>query len=205
MATVLALHGFTRGPQHLSAFSEACLREGWNCLRPSLAPRWLPILVNSRGHLARVAERLVASGLLSGPVVVVGHSSGAAVGAWIAPILIRSDVDVRGLVFVDGNDSPNHLMEQAWPELQDLPIQAVQAPPSLCNRGGHLADLLSTRRPGSVTVIPGAGHGDIEMHRGEIYRLACGDVSEPKVWAEVQHAVLAEIANLLSLPTQSAT
>lgn len=205
MATVLALHGFTRGPQHLSAFSEACLRAGWNCLRPLVAPRWLPILVNDRGHLARVAERLAASGRLFGPVVVVGHSAGAAAGSWMTPVLERAGVDVRGLVFVDGNDSPNHLIQRAWPELHGLPIRAVQAPPSPCNRGGRLAAFLSAHRPGSVTVIPGAGHGDIEMHRGAIYRRVCGDISEPNVWAQVQHAVLTEVAKLFSLDTRSST
>jgi pimeloyl-ACP methyl ester carboxylesterase len=191
MSTVLALHGFTRGPRHLAAFSEACQRRGWACVRPAVAPRLLPVLMNDRRHLDRVARRLVESGRLVGPVVIVGHSAGAAAGTWMAPRLIDAGVDVRGLVYVDGNDSPNHLIERAWSEVVNIPIRAVMAPPSPCNRKGQLTQFLEERRPGSVEVIPGAGHGDIEMTGASIYRRACGDCSGVAEWKAVQTAVLA--------------
>jgi pimeloyl-ACP methyl ester carboxylesterase len=198
MATVLALHGFTRGPQHLTAFGDACQRREWACVRPSLAPRWLPILMNDRRHLNRVAARLVDSGRLTGPVVVVGHSAGAAAGSWMTPTFIRAGIDVAGLVYVDGNDSPNHLIERAWPALAQVPIRAVMAPPSPCNRNGRLTEFLEKRRPGSVTIVAGAGHGDLEMTGATIYRRTCGDRSGPNEWRAVRLAVLAEVEGLIN-------
>jgi pimeloyl-ACP methyl ester carboxylesterase len=196
LLTVVALHGFTRGPEHLTAFSEACQRRGWSCLRPALAPRWLPVLMNERRHLGHVARRLVASGHLGGPVVIVGHSAGSAAGSWIAPLLIKDGVDVRGLVFVDGNDSPNHLIEKAWPEIRGLGIRAVMAPPSPCNRQGRLTDFLRERGESNVVVIPGAGHGDLEMSGAVVYRRACGDASDRSAWHAVQEATLDAIDSL---------
>lgn len=198
MATVLALHAFTRGPQHLSAFANACGGEGWTCIRPAVAPRWLPILTNSRRHIAQVASRLMASGRLAGPVVIVGHSAGAAAGAWMAPLLRSAGVEVAGLVFVDGNDSPNHLIERSWSQLTDLPIRAVMAPANPCNRHGRLTAFLDERRPGSTVIVPGSGHGDLEMLGARVYRRACGDRSGPAQWQEVQREVIDAIRSLFT-------
>lgn len=198
MATVVALHAFTRGPQHLSAFADACRREGWTCVRPVVAPRWLPILTNSPRHIARVAKRLIASGRLDTPVVIVGHSAGAAAGAWMTPILRSAGVDVVGLVFVDGNDSPNHLIERSWAELSDVPIRAVMAPPNPCNRRGRLTAFLEGRRPGSTVTVPGSGHGDLEMLGAGVYRRACGDCSGPSQWRKVQQEVIDAIRTLFT-------
>lgn len=197
MATVVALHGFTRAPRHLASFSEACQRRGWDCVRPAVAPRLLPVLMNSRGHLDQLADRLIESGRLVGPVVIIGHSAGAAAGTWMAPRLVDGGVDVRGLVYVDGNDSPNHLIQKAWPAVEYLSIHAVMAPPSPCNRDGQLTKWLESRRPGSVEVIPGAGHGDIEMLGAAVYRRACKDTSGPQEWRTVQLAVLNAVGELL--------
>lgn len=188
--TVLALHAFTRAPAHLDSLSEACQRRGWNCLRPALAPRWVPILVNSRRHLDRIADRLLASGRLQGPVVIVGHSAGAAAGTWMAPRLVRGGVDVRGVVYVDGNDSPNHLIEKALPQIASIPVVAITAPRGPCNRHGALANYLDSVRPGSVVEVPGAGHGDLEMRPSMLYRRACGDTSGPAQWMAVRDEVL---------------
>lgn len=196
MPTVLAIHGFTRGPQHLAAFSEACQRQGWACIRPAVAPRLLPVLMNSRRHLDQVARRLMDSGHLAGRVVLVGHSAGAAAASWMAPRFVAAGVDVRGLVYVDGNDSPNHLITRAWNDLASLPIRAVMAPPNPCNRHGKLASFLDAQRPGSIEVIPGAGHGDIEKSGSAIYRRACGDSSGPGQWKAVQEAVLSAACDL---------
>lgn len=196
MTTVIALHGFTRGPQHLVAFAEACQRRGWNCVRPALAPRWMPVLMNSRRHLDSIADRLVSSSRLTDPVVIVGHSAGAAAGSWMAARLVGQGIDLRGLVYVDGNDSPNHLIERSWAQLDAVPIRAFMAPPSPCNRGGRLAEFLESRRPGSVQIIEGAGHGDIEMSPSVVYRRACGDSSGPAEWRAVQRSVLDCVAQL---------
>ena len=198
MPTVIALHGFTRQPRHLAAFSEACQLRGWACLRPALAPSLLPTLINSRRHLDRVTQRIVDSGRLEGGVVVVGHSAGAAAGSWITTRLLESHVDVRGLVYVDGNDSPNHLIEKSWAALADVPIAAVMAPDSPCNRNGKLGRLVEARRPGCVEVIERAGHGDLEMADSHVYRWACRDSSGPPEWRAVQEAVLGSVTRFLS-------
>ena len=196
MTTVLALHGFTRSPKHLNAFAQACDRRGWTCVRPLVAPRWMPILMNDRRHLDRLVRRLIDSGTLVGRVVIVGHSAGAAAASWMTPGLMSSGVDVAGLVFVDGNDSPNHLIERAWTDLETVPIRAVMAPPSPCNRHGRLSAFLESRRPGSVTEIAGAGHGDFEMTGAAVYRRTCKDRSGPTEWVQVQAAVVTCIEEL---------
>jgi len=118
----------------------------------------------------------------------------------MTPRLVASGVGVRGLVYVDGNDSPNHLIERAWPKLADTPIRAVMAPPSPCHRQGQLADWLRSRRPGSVEVVDGAGHGDIEMLGAGVYRWACGDVGNPATWLALQSSVLGAVCDLLVEP-----
>jgi pimeloyl-ACP methyl ester carboxylesterase len=196
MPAVLALHGFTRGPQHLVAFSEACERRGLRCIRPSLAPRWFPIMISNRRHLTSLARRLVVSGQISEDTVIVGHSAGAAAGAWLAPILRNAGVHVAGVVFVEGNDSPNHLIQLSWQSLRDLPVRAVMAPPNPCNKEGELAVFLNQHRPGSVLIVPGSGHGDIEMSGAGIYRRICHDASGPNEWRTVQQTVLSVVGEM---------
>ena len=183
----------------MAAFSAACQLRGWNCVRVALAPRWLPILMHNRRHLDHVARRLTPAGRLRGPVVVVGHSAGAAAGSWLTPTLRNLGVHVAGLVLVDGNDSPNHLIERTWNDLASVPIRAVMAPPNPCNRQGRLTSFLEERRPGIVQVIPGAGHGDVEMSGAPVYRRFCSDKSGPSEWKAVQAAVLACIQELLDI------
>lgn len=192
---VIALHGFTRGPQHLAALAHACEQQGWSCLRPQVAPRWLAIRMNSRRHLDRLAAEL-ARVCAGQPVVITGHSAGTAAGSWIAMRMLESGIDVRGLVFIDGNDSPNHLMERAWPSLGSVPIRAVLAPPSPCNRHGRLQAFLDERRPGTYVVIPASGHGDIEISDSVVYRRACGDDSSAQTKAAVLDAVIDAIGSL---------
>jgi pimeloyl-ACP methyl ester carboxylesterase len=192
---VIALHGFTRGPQHLAALSHACGQQGWSCIRPQVAPRWLSVLMNSRRHLDGLAADL-ARVCARQPLVIAGHSAGAAAGSWIAMRMLEAGSDVRGLVFIDGNDSPNHLMEKAWPSLDSVQIRAVLAPPSPCNRHGRLQAFLDQRRPGTYVVIPGSGHGDIEITDSVVYRRACGDDSTAATKATVLTAVIDAIGSL---------
>lgn len=193
---VVAVHGFTRGPQHLEILARACNDQGWACVRPAAAPRWAPVLMNAASLLSRIATRL-APRLEDRPVVVVGHSAGAAAGSWITADLLDAGVDVRGIVMVDGNDSPNHLILRAMPRLGALPIRGVLAPPSPCNRHGRLQAYLDEHRPGSTTVIPGSGHGDIEMEPSSVYRRACGDDSSLETRHLVLAAVIADVDALL--------
>ncbi len=197
MVTVIALHGFTRGPQHLAALAHACEQQGWSCLRPKVASRWFSVRMNSRRHLDRLAVELIR--VCAGQqVVIVGHSAGTAAGSWIAMRMVEAGVDLRGLVYVDGNDSPNHLLEKAWPSLESVRIRGVLAPPSPCNRQGRLQSFLAVNRPGEYVVIPGSGHGDIEIDDSAVYRRACGDQSTPETKAAVLAAVIDAIAELVS-------
>ena len=116
----------------------------------------------------------------------------------MTPILRSAGVEVTGLVFVDGNDSPNHLIERSWAHLSDLPIRAVMAPPNPCNRHGRLTQFLDERRPGSTVTVPGSGHGDLEMLGAGVYRRACGDRSGPSQWQAVQREVIHAIRNLFT-------
>ena len=193
---VIALHGFTRGPQHLAALARACEEQGWSCVRPEVAPRWLPVRMNSRRHLDDLSAELtrVCAGQ---QVVIAGHSAGAASGSWIAMRLLEAGIDLRGLVYIDGNDSPNHLLEKSWPSLESVPVRAVLAPPSPCNRQGRLQVFLEANRPGCFVVIPGSGHGDIEIAESVVYRRACGDDSTAETKAEVLCAVIAAIHDLV--------
>lgn len=192
---VVLLHGFTREPRHLSGLAEACGQHGWTTVRPALAPPWLPVLMNSAGHLNRVADRLDAR-LADRAVIVVGHSAGAAAGAWLAARWAGRGREVRGLVLVDGNDSPNHLLERAWPGLEGVPVRAVLAPPGPCNRDGRLELFLAEHRPGVAVVVPGSGHGDIEGSPSAVYRWACRDDSDAAVRSLVRDEVLVAIGAL---------
>ncbi len=186
--TVVALPGFTRGPSHLDRLARAVNDVGLRCVRPALAPRWLPVLYMSRSRLRDVARRLIDGGVTS--AVIVGHSAGAAAGTYLAAYLRHIGVDVRGLVLVDGVDSPNHLIASTLPELGDLPVAAILAPPSPCNRNGALQRFLLDVPGVQVAVIDGAGHGDIEGAGRGIYRRACGDTSDADTADEVLRAVV---------------
>lgn len=190
--TVIALPGFTRGPEHLGRLAQACEDAGWSCVRPLLAPRWLPVLYMDRRRLQGIATRILAeeSGL---PLVIVGHSAGAAAGCYLARVLLAQGADVRGVVLVDGVDSPSHLIRRSLPHLRGLRVAAVLAPPSPCNRQGALAAYLRDVPWVRVDVVEGAGHGDIEGAGVPIYRRACGDASDEATADRVLDAVLAAI------------
>jgi pimeloyl-ACP methyl ester carboxylesterase len=169
---VVALPGFTRRPPHLARLAEACNAVGLACLRPSLAPAWNPALYMSRRHLRKLADRL-APALHDRPVVVAGHSAGAAAGAFLALQWSRAGVDLRGIVLIDGVDSPNRLIAESLPSL-DTRVAAVVAPPSPCNRQGALQASLTGLGGVRVRCVEGAGHGDVEGPGVALYRWACG-------------------------------
>ncbi|MBI1350691.1 MAG: hypothetical protein GC156_06190 [Actinomycetales bacterium] len=174
--TVVALPGFTRGPRNLDAFASECAAAGLACVRPSLAPRWIPVLYMVPSRLRRMATSL--GGRLTGPVIVAGHSAGAAAGSYLAARVRQADVDLRGLVLIDGVDSPNRLIAKSLPALEGLRVAAVVAPPSPCNRHGALDSSLAQFPWVRRWFVPGAGHGDIEGAGLHIYRRACGDTSD---------------------------
>ena len=174
---VIALPGFTRGPGHLVRLANACASEGYECLRPALAPRWLPVLYMVPSHLRSIARRL-GEAVGGSPIVVVGHSAGGAAGTSLAADLSAGGANVRGLVLIDGVESPNRLIATRLGELDGLRIAAVLAPPSPCNRHSQLEDFLAGYPNVRVEVVPGAGHGDIEGAGIGVYRRMCKDTSD---------------------------
>lgn len=174
---VIALPGFTRGAEHLARLARACNDAGFDCVRPLLAPRWVPVLYMLRPRIRQVAGRL-APQAIGRPVVVAGHSAGAAAGCALALELRRLGADVRGVVLIDGVDSPNHLIADCLPELEDVRLAAVLAPPSPCNRDGALGRMLVDVPQARVDLVDGAGHGDVEGAGVTIYRRACKDTSD---------------------------
>ena len=190
IGSAVLLHGFTRGPRDLRVLSSALTRHGIATVRPSLSAwDWLHGINNSR-YLTTVAAR-ISRGLPAGPVVVVGHSAGAAAGAWIAAELVARSVAVRRLVMVDGVESPAHLVRRAWPRLESVDIVDVCAPPSRCNRNGELADWLAAQdRAVRLLTVDGSGHGDIEVVPSPIYSWACGDDSTDETKQRVLHTVV---------------
>lgn len=189
--TVVALPGFTRGPRNLDVFASECSAAGWACVRPSLAPRWLPVLYMVPSRLRRIATSL--SRWLSGPVIVAGHSAGAAAGSYLTAELRHSDVDLRGLVLIDGVDSPNRLIARSLPVLEGLRVAAVVAPPSPCNRQGALDSSLAQFPWVRRWFVPGAGHGDIEGAGLRIYRRACRDTSDDATAGRFRASVMEAI------------
>lgn len=164
-------------------------------MRPELAPRWMPVLYMQRSRLRGIARRLALRA--QGPVVVAGHSAGAAAGTYLALQLARMGVDVRGLVLIDGVDSPNHLIASTMPTLREVPrlrIEAVLAPASPCNRQGALAAALAHEPGIHVSVVPGAGHGDIEGGGSAVYQRACGDRGDEAAARRMLDAVVAAIS-----------
>lgn len=192
-STVIALPGFTRRPVHLHRLAEAVASSGRRCVRPHLAPRLIPTLYMSRSHLDRLAVRLSAS-TGPGPIIIAGHSAGGAAGTYLASTLCARGADVRGVVLIDGVDSPNHLIAKTLPALDDLRIAAVLAPPSPCNRDGALERYLRAFPRVRVTMVDGAGHGDIEGSGVGLYRRVCKDTSDPLTADRVLADVMAAIA-----------
>lgn len=197
----MLLHGFTRSPRHLDVLSAACVAEGARTLRPALGSLWWPTSTNNAAYLDRVGDA-IREQLAPGPVVVVGHSAGAAAGAWLAAVLRTGGVPVTRLVMVDGVESPSGLIRRAWPRLPGVGVSAICAPPSRCNRHGALAAWLACQDDVTdlqIDVIARSGHGDIEGPSQAIYRWACGDAGEQPARERVLSAVMAQVGFGLGL------
>jgi hypothetical protein len=190
IGSAVLVHGFSRGPQHLRVLSSTLTRRGVATVRPSLSAwDWLHGINNSR-YLTSVAER-ISRGLPAGPVVVVGHSAGAAAGAWIAAELVSRSVPVRRLVMVDGVENPAQFVRRSWPRLGSVDIADVCGVPSRCNRQGELAHWLARQdREVRLVTIEGGGHGDIEVVPSAVYSWACGDTSTEETRRRVLDTVV---------------
>ncbi len=203
-AVIIAVHGFTRSPEHLEAFARSCMTQTCSVVRPRLGSLNYATSMNRATVVSSLAtEMALIVEEFNVPVVVVGHSAGAAAGSWLAAELLDAGVDVQGLVSVEGVESPTHLIERSWPRIERLPSFAVAAPPSRCNRGGALVQWLRERRSGEFgAVVAGSGHGDIEGQEHPVYRWACGDRSTPQIRATVRDLVIAQVLGQLGLPAR---
>lgn len=168
---------FTRCAADLGGFTTELRTHGFEASAVTLAPKVFPVLYCVKSHLDAVAGE-IAQKYAHRSVVLLGHSAGAAAAAYVASVLRKSLVQIRGVIFIDGVDSPNRLIAKSLPSLEGYSIGAVLAPPSPCNRRGALQKFLTGFPRADVAVIPGAGHGDIEGGDKKIYRLACGDRSD---------------------------
>lgn len=189
----MLLHGFSRAPRHLRVLSERLNGRGVATVRPALSAWIWRRSNNNAAYLGQVAERL-ARGLPDGPVVVAGHSAGAAAGAWMAAELAARGVDVRRLVLVDGVENPTHLIARAWPRLAEVDVVAVLASPSPCNRHGQLGQWLRAQpRDVRILDIADSGHGAIEGFASAVYARACDDRSTDQTRELVISTVVEEV------------
>ena len=193
----IAVHGFTRRPSDLDMLARACAEQSLVVLRPGLSSFFWPHSTNNAAYLTQVAAELAVR-VPAVPCVVVGHSAGAAAGSWLALQLRALGCDIRGVVYVDGVESPTGLIRRAWPIIGGLRVRALCAPPSRCNRQGRLYTWLGEQRGDVVReVVPGSGHGDIEGGSAAVYRWGCGDSSGPQVKAAVLSRTLTFIDEVL--------
>jgi pimeloyl-ACP methyl ester carboxylesterase len=195
--TVVLLHGFGRSPAALEELAQRLAARGATVLGPHLSAWWWPSCTNNTRYLTRVAREIVARGCAR-PMVVVGHSAGAAAGAWIASTLRDQGVPVAGLVLVDGVESPVGSLRRSWPRLRGVPVTALCGSPSPCNRRGALQEWLQSREvdsswPLEIVRIEGMGHGDIEGAGLMVYRRLCGDAPTAPARAELLGRVEAAI------------
>jgi pimeloyl-ACP methyl ester carboxylesterase len=179
LGTVVLLHGFGRSPERLDGLSARLASLGARVLLPALSPWWWPTCTNNTRYLNRVADAIAAASAPD-PIVVVGHSAGAAAGAWIAARLIRGGHQVTSVVFVDGVDSPVRSIRRSWPVLQHSGVVAICGDPSPCNRHGALAKWLRAQPAEDaadlqIVSVQGMGHGDVEGAGIGVYVRLCKD------------------------------
>ena len=189
--TVVAIvfPAFTRSARDLSGFVAKLTNVGFDARAITLAPRALPTLYCYRRHLRAVANSICEANP-DRPIIMMGHSAGAAAATYVAQQLMSLGGDIRGVVLIDGVDSPNHLIAKSLPRLDRVNIGAVLASPSPCNRQGLLGRYLAAYPQVRVIQVPGAGHGDIEGGTSSVYRRVCGDVQNPEAVSQFQNTVI---------------
>jgi pimeloyl-ACP methyl ester carboxylesterase len=191
----IVIHGFTRSARHLQGVADALAEHGISTIRPELGSlNWFRSVNNDRylDHVAQFLREYTPPG-----AVIVGHSAGAAAGAYLAPAL----ESCAGLVMVDGVDNPTHHIHQSWPVISQMPVIAICAPPNPCNRHGLLArHLREWGFSGLGGVVRGSGHGDIEDGEPPVYRVVCRSRSTPVTKELVRELVVWSVGDILGVP-----
>ena len=189
---VLVLPGFTRQASDLKLFVQQVHAAGLNCTALTLAPRFLPFMYMNTWHLRSLASKIKVD-FPHSSVVLVGHSAGAAAATYMATVLLEIGVRVKGVIYADGVDSPNHLIARYLPQLDGTPVHAVLAPSSPCNRKGRLERFLIDYPWVGATFVAGAGHGDIEGTGVAVYRKYCNDTSSAQVSEKFRRTLIHHI------------
>jgi hypothetical protein len=186
---VIVFPGFTRTSSHLTLFIRELEQRHFEAVAITIASRLLPFMYMSKPHLRRVSVE-IARKYSGREIVLIGHSAGAASATYIAHELQLMGIEITGLIFADGVDSPNHLISTYLPGLGKTEIAAILAPPSPCNRNGLLAKNLYSYPDIDMQIIPDAGHGDIEGAGISIYRKICKDQSSKTIAWNFREAII---------------
>lgn len=158
--------GFTRPNSALDPLAQALRLAGVEVQQPQLTRRWWPVDYMSSGRQRRVAGEIRGS---CAPVILVGHSAGAAAACGVASMLD----EVQGIVMVDGVDSPrHHIRRYLDSSTRPSPITALCGAPGPCNRYGALCHLLAGRGI-HIENYPWMSHGAIEPPGTSVYERLC--------------------------------
>lgn len=168
MYVVVLFAGFTRPASALDALATELQRAGFVTEQPVLCRRWWPLDYMSKRRQQSVAHSLRAR-FPSATFLLVGHSAGAAAACGVAEFLGPA---VRGLVFIDGVDSPRRGIER-YLSGSHAPIVALCGAAGSCNRHGALCDHLAGMTGIAVVPNPWMPHGAIEPPGTVVYERAC--------------------------------
>ena len=186
---VIVFPGFSRTSSHLTLFIGELEQRHFDAVAVTLAPQWFPVMYMGKSHLRKVSAD-IARNYSGRELILIGHSAGGAAATYIAYQLRLMSVEIRGLIFADGVDSPNHLISKYLPGLGNTEIAAILAPPSPCNRNGLLAKTLRSFPGIDLRIIPGSGHGDIEGAGISVYRKFCKDQSTQAIAMHFREALI---------------
>jgi pimeloyl-ACP methyl ester carboxylesterase len=180
---VILFHGFGRGPGALDLLADALVASGLWVLRPHLKSRPIKGGMNDVDLMAAVALAAARVAPEVGPLSLVAHSAGGAVGMRGAQALIAAGIEIKGLVLLDANGSIEKIMDPALASLASaqVPVRTVAAAPGRCNRQAQIADWLAAGVDGFAGVRMRSGmHCDAEDAKADrTCRLLCGGTPDP--------------------------
>jgi len=181
---VLLFHGFGRGPDALDALALAIAQAGIWVMRPHLRSRPAKGGLNDRDLMAAVGFAAAAFEPDAGPLVIVAHSAGGAVGMRAAQRLLAAGVRLEGVVLLDANGNVEQIMQPALDALREagVPVRTVAAAAGRCNKKAQIARWLGDQDLGFAGVQLTSGmHCDAEDDKADLTcRLLCGGAVNPR-------------------------